>query len=617
MNTPVNQEYMRETLERLRQLLGGELPEPNTPAFEQALRRVQRDQPDLLDALKSLHDPDALPIPNEVHRNNLKEFAGAARRAKSVESTQNLLNHWFGIKDPRRNKTHFNYRLMSLVLGGLVLVGGAVWAFWPDLSRAFAGREPQLAETAITAPIVTPTDPNSVVAATPSPQGPQGATPPVPVPEAALPGAAGPGFDPGTFPPAPVPPGVQTAAGGGANNAGAVPPPPLPTYSATPVPPPMPLDGSHGQVAGGPPPPPAFNPVAVKRAEHPTTEASMVAIRREAGAVTTRSYMVLGRQDAAQGPSHVAGLTPGSNEHKVLEGRPREGRSPVALQRQATEQLEYTAVRQPGPQGQYVALAPVERRASPGQDNASVAPSAPPPSLPTPTPVPAPAPVPAPDPSPAQAAPAPPARDLLAPSFGNGPLSSPALPTVTPNVALTEYPFEIGDRQDAELISGVVIPEGSSQAALMVRTRDGFVFFGAATLDRAGRLQVQFDRAYKGRRAYVVRAIGLDERGVAGIPAVVSEQAPNLLNNLLRGAASGLVAFVDFYARSSATTILPGGGIATATVPPPLGLTILSGSARQIAAPPDSTSVVRVWSLDPGTRMQVLIVPGEVGGSGR
>jgi hypothetical protein len=122
---------------------------------------------------------------------------------------------------------------------------------------------------------------------------------------------------------------------------------------------------------------------------------------------------------------------------------------------------------------------------------------------------------------------------------------------------------------------------------------------------------MQFDRAYKGKTAYVVRAIALDQRGVAGIPAQVSEQTPNLLANLLRGAASGLVSYIDLYAKSSSTTILPGGGIASSNTPPPLGLTILSGSAKQIAAPPDSTSVVRVWSLDPGTRMQILIVPGE------
>jgi hypothetical protein len=151
----------------------------------------------------------------------------------------------------------------------------------------------------------------------------------------------------------------------------------------------------------------------------------------------------------------------------------------------------------------------------------------------------------------------------------------------------------------------------------MVRTTEGYHFFGAATLDRAGRLQIQFDRAYKGRRAYVVRAVGLDERGIAGIPASVSEQTPNLLNNLLRGAATGLVSYIDFYTRASTTTILPGGGIATATVPPPLGLTLLAGSARQIAAPPDMTSVVRVWSLEPGTRMQILIVPGDAGGNTR
>lgn len=622
MQTPVNQEYMSETLEALRQALGGELPAPGTPAFEQALRRIQRDRPELLDALKSLQDPEAIPPPNQVHKTTLKEFAGAARRAKSVEKTQGLLNRWLGIKDPRRNRTHFNYRLTAVIMGLLILLGGMVWAFWPALSQLLAAREQTPPAVETTAP-ATASATNNLAGGLPVASPPpveMGAAPPSP--EMALPPGTDPAggvvpTQPGATPPIPMPP-APGAWGTGAN-AQPVPPPPLPEYAATPAPPPVPpaaaaAGGGTGIVAATAPAP-AFNPVTLTRAQQPPAAASVVALQDPA-----TNAGEAGQPGAAPeaANNYVASLVAASNRHTVLEGSRREGRSPVVLQSETRAQAEHTAMRQPTPEGQHLALAPVNQNAGRADNNVGQAPTAPPPTVSAPAGevrpvIPAPGPMPAPAPVPAPGT----ANDLLAPMPGTGPLSRPVPPTPAPNLVLAEYPFEIGEIQKGELVSGVVIPEGSTQAALMVRTAEGYHFFGAATLDRAGRLQIQFDRAYKGRRAYVVRAVGLDERGIAGIPANVSEQTPNLLNNLLRGAATGLVSYIDFYTRASTTTILPGGGIATATVPPPLGLTLLAGSARQIAAPPDMTSVVRVWSLEPGTRMQILIVPGDAGGGAR
>jgi len=88
MSNPVSQDYMKEALEQVRQALGGELPEPHTPAFEQALRRIQRERPDLLDVLKSLQDPQALPPTNATHQANLRDFTGAARRAQPLVRNQ-------------------------------------------------------------------------------------------------------------------------------------------------------------------------------------------------------------------------------------------------------------------------------------------------------------------------------------------------------------------------------------------------------------------------------------------------------------------------------------------------------------------------------------------------
>ena len=599
MSNPVSQDYMKEALEQVRQALGGELPEPHTPAFEQALRRIQRERPDLLDVLKSLQDPQALPPTNATHQANLRDFTGAARRARTVERTQGWLNRWFGIKDPRRDKVHFNYRLMALVIGGVVFLGGLVWAVWPDLSRALSSRAPSSASTSYTSSSSSQGVPSSPSSANPVPvppvvadsAEPTGALPPTPAPPA-LPDVTAPTV---SVPPPPRPGqslSERSQTPGGSQYSGVVPPPPLPEYSATPAPSP---------VAAQAPAKPAFNPVRLEGVQRPASQGP-VALRAEA--TPEAKYAQLERESPKEA-GYTAVLNPASAKYTALEGK-AEARNPLALPAGGSTPTSYTPPLQPSaapaaPGGGYVAMNPLQEAEKPAPAPAS-------PAVSTPSSPPAPA-IPAPQ-GDLSGTSSPATGDLLSPAPQSAP-SSTAPQAVTPYSALVEYPFEVGEKQEGELVSGVVIPEGSSQAPLMVRTKEGYIFFGVATLDRAGRLQMQFDRAYKGKTAYVVRAIALDQRGVAGIPAQVSEQTPNLLANLLRGAASGLVSYIDLYARSSSTTILPGGGIASSNTPPPLGLTILSGSAKQIAAPPDSTSVVRVWSLDPGTKMQILIVPGE------
>ncbi|ADH65422.1 hypothetical protein Mesil_3632 (plasmid) [Allomeiothermus silvanus DSM 9946] len=615
MSNPVSQDYMKDALEQVRQALGGELPEPHTPAFEQALRRIQRERPDLLDILKSLQDPQALPPTNATHQANLREFAGAAKRARSVERTQNWLNRWFGIKDPRRDRVHFNYRLMALVIGSFVLAGGILWAVWPDLSRAMASHK-RPSSVSYTSSTSSP-DANSVptpppVASTPAPSGatpPSTATsapPPPPLPTTTTPASQSPTPSaPASVPPPPSPPSsAGPSAPGERPYSGVVPPPPLPEYSATPAPAPGASPAAPAK--------PAFNPVKLQQAQQTASESGPVALKGEAASAQGK-YAQLEREQAAKEPAYTAVLNPTSTKYTVFEGGKAEARNPVVLQGEQVQRSGYTPAIQSlsGPGGGYVALkTPQEQEKSAAAEPPTSAPtSSSDPLSPAPQ---ASAALPAPTPAPTPAS-----LSLSSPSVptGQSPLSSPAPQAAASSPALAEYPFDVGEKQEGELVSGVVIPEGSSQAALMVRTKEGYVFFGVASLDRAGRLQMQFDRAYKGKTAYVVRAIALDERGVAGIPAQVSEQTPNLLTNLLRGAATGLVSYIDFYAKSSSTTILPGGGVASSNTPPPLGLTILSGSAKQIAAPPDSTSVVRVWSLDPGTKMQILIVPGEAAGA--
>jgi len=155
--------------------------------------------------------------------------------------------------------------------------------------------------------------------------------------------------------------------------------------------------------------------------------------------------------------------------------------------------------------------------------------------------------------------------------------------------------------------------EGMTEAPLLIRLKnegEEYLAFGGATLNvRTNRISAKIDRIYYKDVAYLVSGYVVDETGTLGIKADVREEAPNAAVNLLRGVFGGIKQYVDYYAKATTTTVIPGTGVVTSSAPPPLGLTILGTALGQFAAPPDQISVVRVWVVNPGKRVGLVIVP--------
>lgn len=177
-----------------------------------------------------------------------------------------------------------------------------------------------------------------------------------------------------------------------------------------------------------------------------------------------------------------------------------------------------------------------------------------------------------------------------------------------------QLPVRYGQVLRGEVLSGVVLAEGMTDSPLMVRVQgpngEEVIFFGAATLNpRTNRITARFDRAYVDNVAFVISGYLVDQRGTIGLEASVSEEAPNFAVNLVRGAFGGIKQYVDYYAKATTTTIVPGTGVVSGNQPPPLGLTILSGALGQFAAPPDQVSMVRVWRVAAGTPAGIIVVP--------
>ncbi len=164
-----------------------------------------------------------------------------------------------------------------------------------------------------------------------------------------------------------------------------------------------------------------------------------------------------------------------------------------------------------------------------------------------------------------------------------------------------------------EVVAGVAMAEGMTEAPLLIRLKnegEEYLAFGGATLNvRTNRIFARIDRIYYKDVAYLVSGYVVDETGTLGIKADVREEAPNAAVNLLRGVFGGIKQYVDYYAKATTTTVIPGTGVVTSSAPPPLGLTILGTALGQFAAPPDQISVVRVWVVNPGKKAGLVIVP--------
>ncbi len=164
-----------------------------------------------------------------------------------------------------------------------------------------------------------------------------------------------------------------------------------------------------------------------------------------------------------------------------------------------------------------------------------------------------------------------------------------------------------------EVVAGVAMAEGMTEAPLLIRLKnegEEYLAFGGATLNvRTNRISARIDRIYYKDVAYLVSGYVVDETGTLGIKADVREEAPNAAVNLLRGVFGGIKQYVDYYAKATTTTVIPGTGVVTSTAPPPLGLTVLGTALGQFAAPPDQISVVRVWVVNPGRKAGLVIVP--------
>jgi hypothetical protein len=174
----------------------------------------------------------------------------------------------------------------------------------------------------------------------------------------------------------------------------------------------------------------------------------------------------------------------------------------------------------------------------------------------------------------------------------------------------TENPYPPGTKLKATLLTGVLAVPGNQDFPVIANLEDGGIVFGKATLDSTMRIQVRFLEVARDGSSSSVSAQALDLRGYPGLSGDVREEAPEVVNNLLRAAVGGVSSYVEALAKSG-TTSFANGTTSVNTQAPSLGWSILGNIANLFQVPNDQRALVKVVELKPDSPLTVLFMPAK------
>ncbi|ADY27613.1 hypothetical protein Deipr_2496 (plasmid) [Deinococcus proteolyticus MRP] len=175
-----------------------------------------------------------------------------------------------------------------------------------------------------------------------------------------------------------------------------------------------------------------------------------------------------------------------------------------------------------------------------------------------------------------------------------------------------------GEQRPGALSYGVALVvagnQGSGSAAggqipVYVRTADGVVWKGTASLDGAKRVQIMFDQALIQGEVHSIAADAYGRDGYPGIPANISTKAPTLAADILNGFGKGALAFGQAYLNGTQKTQTIGGTTTTTQETRPnfwvaAGSGVLTDAVR---FPNTQGGLVAVAEIKPGTPISVVV----------
>ena len=174
--------------------------------------------------------------------------------------------------------------------------------------------------------------------------------------------------------------------------------------------------------------------------------------------------------------------------------------------------------------------------------------------------------------------------------------------------------YRPGDTLLGALELGVVMvdDDGRADAAesrVVVRGADGSIWLGSVTLQRSGRVSIEFDTVVTEGKSQPVQAIALGPDNYAGLQARFRETTPALASDLTRGALRGVSEYVEGL-NSRAEVTFRGTTPIVSGESAPLGESV-AGSVSRLFAPPQGDAqqaIVRIAEVDPGTELTIIVI---------
>ena len=174
--------------------------------------------------------------------------------------------------------------------------------------------------------------------------------------------------------------------------------------------------------------------------------------------------------------------------------------------------------------------------------------------------------------------------------------------------------YQPGDTLLGTLEVGVVMVDqddkaDSAESRVVVRGLDDSVWLGNVTLQRSGRVSIEFYSVVHDDGAQPIQAIALGPDSFAGVDARFRETTPALASDLARGALRGVSEYVDGLNDRSSTTFR---GFTPVITNESAGLgESVGGSVSRLFTPPQGEAqqaIVRVAEVDPGTEMTIIVI---------
>jgi len=165
-----------------------------------------------------------------------------------------------------------------------------------------------------------------------------------------------------------------------------------------------------------------------------------------------------------------------------------------------------------------------------------------------------------------------------------------------------------GQTVRARLEVGPVLGGGLTELPALAKDSSGRLWFGTARLaGQTGRVDILFDRVYMGGGFMPVQARALDLDGSYGVAATIQDIAPSLAADILRASISGVASYLQDLRSAQKVTVGPDGRLIISQEAPPLEYQVL-GNVASLFQLPAQSSVVRVYRLDRGRQLEILVL---------